>query len=138
MGKNSTLERYGLYQKHDIIVPTTKGRIPMDAKAFMDAVESGAYDSSLSEMITCLQKRQKNVRVLRSIHDYEIGSRVKFNSLSGTKYIVGVEGTVVAKKQKKVVVRPDLAIGRFSRYDHILKKETPVDITCPVAILDLV
>lgn len=110
----------------------------MDAKAFMDAVTSGTYDASLSEMITCLEKRQKNVRVLRSIHDYEIGSRVKFNSLSGTKYIVGVEGTVVAKKQKKVVVRPDLAIGRFSRYDHILKKEVPVDITCPVAILDLV
>ena len=110
----------------------------VDVNAFMAAVESGEYDSSLSEMITCLEKRQKNIRVLRTIHDYEIGSRVKFNSLSGTKYMVGVEGTVVGKKQRKVVVRPDHAVGRFGRYDHILKKETPVDITCPVAILDLV
>jgi hypothetical protein len=110
----------------------------MDLDTFKGAVDSGEFDSILSEMITHLEKRQRNTRVLRSVGDYNIGDKVKFNSLSGTKYMVGVTATVVAKRQKKVVVRPDSAVGRFGRLNTITQKVEPVDITCPVAILDLV
>lgn len=110
----------------------------MNIDDFKDAVDAGKFDSSLSEMITYLQNHQRRQRVSRTIDDYNIGDRVKFNSLTGTKYMVGVEATIVGKKQKKVVVRPDSAVGRFGRLDSSLGKVIPVDVTCPVAILDLV
>jgi len=110
----------------------------MDVKAFKDAVDSGVFDSSIDSLIEHLTARQGIVRRKRTVGDYSIGDKVKFNSLTGTRYMIGVTGIIVAKKQKKVVVRPDVPVGRFGRLNPITKQLEPADVTCPIGILDLV
>ena len=106
----------------------------MSTKAeIVDLIDTGEFDSDLFALKTAIDARIKIRRAALTLKDYPIGSKVVFNDKTGTRYMVGVTGTVVEHKVKKVVVQPDIALGRFDR-----GTEKAARTVCPIGILDLV
>jgi hypothetical protein len=99
----------------------------------LQAIEDGKLDSELGWLKVAVADRIKVRRAFLTVLDYPIGSKVVFNEKTGTRYMVGVTGTVVEHKVKKVVVQPDIALGRFDR-----GTEKAARTVCPIEILDLV
>lgn len=110
----------------------------MSIETLLTDISSGAYDSSLGKINEVVALRLKAVRKERTISDYNIGDRVKFNESTGTRYMVGQTATIISKNRTKVVVRLDNPMGRFARTNPATGKVESSNVTCPVAILDLV
>jgi len=109
----------------------------MDIDVIIASVNAGVYDSSLTKLKEAIEDRLTTSRSERTINDYHIGDTVVFNSLTGTRYMVGQKATVVSKKQKKVVVKLVTPTGRFARVNPQGTWESAL-VTVPVAIIDLV
>lgn len=101
-------------------------------------IASGSCDDSLNEINKAVAERLKAVRKARTINDYNIGDKVKFNEQTGTRYMIGETATVVSKNRTKVVVRLDNPTGRFARINPVTRQVESSNVTCPVGILDLV
>jgi hypothetical protein len=100
-------------------------------------IESGVFDAELTQLKAAVDKRMSDLRRTKSMDDFGLGDKVRFNELCGTRYLVGATAQVVGRKQKKIVVKLDAPTGRFLRYDAAGNEVSP-DITVPVAIVDLV
>lgn len=107
----------------------------MDSKTVMDLISSGAYDADLLKIVDTANKRLKVVRSNKKISDFEIGSRVRFNENTGTRYMVGQYATIVSKNRTKVVVRLETPTGRFARYLPNGEVQS-ANVTVPLAIID--
>lgn len=110
----------------------------MDIDVIIASINAGVHDSSLVKLKEAIEERLTASRSERTINDYHIGDAVVFNSLTGTRYMVGQKATVVTKKQKKVVVKLDNPTGRFARVNPITREVESALVTVPVAIIDLV
>lgn len=99
-------------------------------------IETGAYDADLGKIKLAIEKRMEQVRASRTIDDYHIGDRVVFNEKTATRYMVGQFATVSGKRQKKILVRLENPMGRFSR--ETATGSVSADIVVPLAIVDLV
>lgn len=99
-------------------------------------IEAGIHDKDLVAMQHAVSARLASLRGGMTISDFGIGDRIIFNSLCGTRYLIGETGQVVGKRRTKVVVKLDKPTGRFVRNTS----EGPVsaDITVPTAIIDRV
>lgn len=71
----------------------------------------------------------------KTISDFKVGDRVKFNSRCGTKYLVGQVGTVTALRRTKITVTLDKPIGRFSRKRADGTEYAP-PVVAPTGIVD--
>ena len=96
-------------------------------------IESGALDADLVKIKEAVDARLNVARASRKLDDYAIGARVRFNEKTATRYMVGQYATVITKRQKKLVVRPENAVGRFARPNGV-----PAEVVVPLAIVDLV
>jgi hypothetical protein len=96
-------------------------------------IDAGLYDNGLSTVKEAVDKRVSSIRKTRSLADFPIGTRVRFNDLTGTRYMVGQQGVISSIKLKKVVVTLDNAIGKYHRPNG-----GPARTVCPIEILDLV
>lgn len=101
-------------------------------------IQSGTYDNDLGKISEAVAERLKAVRRSRTISDYNIGDKVKFNEQTGTRYMVGHTATIISKNRTKVVVRLDNPMGRFAKFNSTTGKMESASVTCPVGILDLV
>ena len=110
----------------------------MSIETLLADIYSGTYDSSLGKINEALAIRLKRVRKERTISDYNIGDRVKFNEQTGTRYMVGETATIVSKRRTKVVVRLDSPTGRFARLNPVTRQVESSNVTCPIGILDLI
>ena len=110
----------------------------MNIEELVSKIESGTLDSSLVKIKEAVDARLKASRVSRTIADYHIGDTVVFNDLTGTRYMVGRKATVTGIKQKKVTVRLEKPVGRFTRTNPVTGEEESANIVVPVAIIDLV
>lgn len=97
-------------------------------------INSGVYDSNLHAISSALNARLTLVRGSRSTSDFGIGDRVKFNSMCGTKYLIGADAQIVGKRRTKVVVKLDKPMGRFVR--HTAAGPVSAEITVPTSIID--
>ena len=98
-------------------------------------IESGVYDKELVDLQKALENRIVKLRAGRTIKDFNIGDRVVFNNLTGTRYMVGQYATIVSKRQKKLVVKLETPMGRFAKIapnGQVISSEVVV----PVSIID--
>jgi hypothetical protein len=107
----------------------------MDIKTVLDQVSSGAFDSDLNKLVDAVNARLTVVRKAKKISDFNIGDRVKFNELTGTRYMVGQYATVISKNRTKVVVRLETPMGRFARYLPNGEVQSS-NVTVPLSIID--
>ncbi len=110
----------------------------MDTETLVAQIKSGTYDSSLTKLKEAIEERLMASRGSRKLSDYNIGDKVVFNELTGTRYMVGQKATIVSMKQKKVVVRLDTPMGRFARVNPITGTTESANVTVPLGIIDLV
>lgn len=104
----------------------------------IDQISSGAFDKDLIEIEKAVADRLRIVRSSRTSAEYGIGDKVVFNTFCGTKYLHGHHGTVVGKKQKKVLVKLINPIGRFAKYNNETGEWESSEILVPTSIIDLV
>lgn len=107
-------------------------------EVLLEDIKSGTYDNDLGKISEALTERTKAVRKARTISDYNIGDKVKFNEQTGTRYMIGETATIVSKNRTKVVVRLDNPTGRFARLNPVTRQVESSNVTCPVGILDLI
>lgn len=98
-------------------------------------IDAGEFDAELTELEEAIRMRQASVRSSRKKTDFNVGDRVRFNSMCGTKYIIGQTATVVRPRRTKLVVILDRPIGRFAKRapDGTL---TAAEVVVPATILD--
>ena len=108
----------------------------LNSSTVLAAINAGEFDNELSSIIEAANKRMAVVRSTRTIKDFGLGDKVKFNNSCGTAYVRGLTATVVGIRQKKIVVKLDTPVGRFAKYED--GKTVSADIVVPTAIVDLV
>jgi len=101
----------------------------------LEDIDNGDLDKSLDEITAAIKKRQATQRTTRTKGDFGIGQKIRFNSMCGTKYLVGSTGTVVGMRRTKIVVKLDTPIGRFVRVDSSGSVTSP-EIVVPTSIVD--
>jgi hypothetical protein len=101
----------------------------------LEDIENGELDKSLDEIAAAIKKRQTAKRTTRTKSDFSLGQKIRFNSLCGTKYLVGSTATVVGMRRTKIVVKLDVPQGRFARFgaDGTV---TSSEIIVPTSIVD--
>jgi len=107
----------------------------MDIETVLGQISKGSYDSDLTKLADAVKARLDKVRKNKSIGDFEIGDRVKFNELTGTRYMVGQYATIVSKNRTKVVVRLETPTGRFMRVGANGDIQS-ANVTVPLGIID--
>ena len=110
----------------------------MNIEELTSEIELGTFDSGLVKIKEAVEARLKANRASRTIADFNIGDTVVFNDLTATRYMVGLKATVTGMKQKKVTVRLEKPVGRFTRTNPVTGEEESANIVVPVAIIDLV
>lgn len=110
----------------------------MNTTQLIDAVNAGTYDAELGKLAEAVNKRLAVSRAMKTIADYEIGARVRFNEQTATRYMVGQYATIVSKNRTKIVVRPETPMGRFAKINPATGDTTAALVTVPIAIVDLV
>lgn len=110
----------------------------MNIQDILDAIKSGAYDSDLGKIKEAVASRLPEARKALSIDDYNIGSRVRFNESTGTRYMVGQYATISGKNRTKVTVRLETPMGRFARVNPTTGTVESANVTVPISIIDLV
>ena len=100
------------------------------------SVLAGAYDEQLDALKTAIDKRFVAMRTTRTIDDYMIGDRVRFNDYCGTKYLRDHTAVVVRRRRAKLDVILDEPVGRFVRVENGVTKSAV--ITVPPSIVDKV
>lgn len=99
------------------------------------AILDGIHDDDLTQIQNAVEKRVAQLRATRTIKDFNIGDRVKFNNLTGTRYMIGQYATIVSKRQKKVVVKLETPMGRFAKISPS-GEVISAEIVVPLAIID--
>lgn len=107
----------------------------MNIETLVEQISGGSYDQDLVKLADAVKARQDKVRKGKSLSDYNIGDRVRFNELTGTRYMVGQYATIVSKKRAKVVVRLETPTGRFVQYLPNGEVRS-ANVTVPLAIID--
>lgn len=97
-------------------------------------IASGQLDDELGKLKTMVDSRMSELRVHKKAEDFGVGDEVIFNSMCGTRYLVGERATVVGRKVKKVVVKLHKPQGRFVRM--VGGEIQSPEITVPVGIID--
>lgn len=90
------------------------------------AIVRGEYDNDL-DMIRQAMSDRAEMQKRDKFWTFKVGDTVKFNSKTRPKYLVGIEGKIVEKRQTKVVVDIGDRHGRFGR-----------QINVPVSLIDVV
>lgn len=109
----------------------------MDTPAtIVDSVLAGAYDEHLEALKTAISKRLVTLRSTRTIDDYMIGDRVRFNDYCGTQYLRDRTAVIVGRRRTKLSVVLDDPVGRFVRVENGMTKSAVV--TVPPSIIDKV
>jgi hypothetical protein len=98
------------------------------------AIMSGSFDTNLLDLKSDIDARLATVRHSKTVKDFGIGDKVKFNDSCGTAYVRGLTATVVGIRQKKIVVKLDSPVGRFAKF--VDGKYVSTDIVVPTAIVD--
>jgi len=107
----------------------------MDTRTILDLISSGSLDADLAKIGEAINDRVKASRKGRSVSDYEIGQRVKFNESTATRYMVWQYATIISKNRTKVVVRLETPMGRFAKYLPNGEVQS-ASVTVPLAIID--
>lgn len=107
----------------------------MDIKTVLDEISKGSFDQDLTKLADAVKERLDKTRRNKSISDFNIGDRVKFNELTSTRYMVGQYATIISKNRTKVVVRLETPMGRFARYLPNGEVQSS-NVTVPLAIID--
>ena len=107
----------------------------MDIKTVLEELSSGTFDKDINTLADAVKARLDKVRKNKTITDYSIGDRVKFNELTGTRYMVGQYATIVSKNRTKLVVRLETPTGRFMRVDKNGSVQS-ANVTVPLSIID--
>lgn len=102
----------------------------------LDLIATGALDSALDSLVAAIKKRQHFVRVERSSSDFGVGDTVKFNDLTGTKYLHGHHAVVTEVRNKKLKVRLKNPVGRHAVF--VDGEWQGSEVIVPPAIVDLV
>lgn len=99
----------------------------MTTNEIIHSILDGDNDDDFDEIVQAIKVRRKNMDA-RKVAELHVHDRVRFNSHTRPKYLIGVEGEVVKKNETSVTVKPDEALGRFSGDP----------IRCPVGLVDKV
>lgn len=102
----------------------------------LDLIATGVFDSTLDTLADAVKKRQHSVRVERSSSDFGVGDTVKFNDLTGTKYLHGHHAVVTEIRNKKLKVRLKHPVGKYSTF--VDGEWQGSEVIVPPAIIDLV
>lgn len=94
-------------------------------------IADGHYDSQLDSLQEAIRVRREHKQRVTMI-GMRPGSRVRFNSKTKPRYLVGVEGTVTKKNQKTVVVDLD------SRVTSPQGRSWHRNIRVPVGLVEVV
>lgn len=100
------------------------------------SIVAGQFDDDLDAIAKSIEDRRKSLRKGRSLNDFGVGDRVKFNELTGTRYMVGQYATVISKNRTKVVVRLETPTGRFARVNPVTREVESANVTVPLSIID--
>jgi len=92
------------------------------------AIETGAVDDGIDDIVNAIKSR-RGVLNARKLREIKPGDVVVFNDSVRPQYLAGITARVVRRNQKRVVITLQEGVGRYS---------AGVDITTPVAIVDLV
>ena len=103
----------------------------------IDEIKSGSYDNDLVAIKDAVAERLAAVRKTKTIKDFKIGDKVKFNDFCGTKYMQGELATVVRLGRTKLTVFLDRPVGKFYRTNSSGIAE-PSEVNVPPSIIDLV
>lgn len=107
----------------------------MDIETVLEQISKGVFDDNLPKMGDAVKARLDKLRKNKSISDINIGDRVRFNELTGTRYMVGQYAVVVSKNRTKVVVRLETPTGRFMRVGSNGDIQS-ANVTVPLSIID--
>jgi hypothetical protein len=123
-------------------VTTSPGEVSFEplvdpvVQGLVDQINTGKYDDHLKMIIDTATARQRSARMTRSADEYFVGDRVRFNDLSGTKYLHGEYAVITSKRRTKVTVKLERPVGRFARYEN--GEYVSIDVVVPVSIIDKV
>ena len=107
----------------------------MDIGTVLSQIASGKFDDSLDKITQAAKDRLSEVRKNKKITDFSVGDRVRFNELTGTRYMVGQYAQIISKNRTKVVVRLETPVGRFARYLPNGEVQSS-NVTVPLSIID--
>ena len=107
----------------------------MDIETVLSQIASGKFDDSLDKITQAAKDRLSEVRKSKKITDFSVGDRVRFNELTGTRYMVGQYAQIISKNRTKVVVRLETPVGRFARYLPNGESQSS-NVTVPLSIID--
>lgn len=107
----------------------------MDTTTLVTDIAAGKFDSDLEQLAKAIESRKTLMRKVRTLGDFNVGDRVKFNELTGTRYMVGQYATIVSKNRAKVVVRLETPTGRFAKYLPNGEVQS-ANVTVPLSIID--
>ena len=102
----------------------------------IESIVAGQFDNDLEQLAKAIENRRMSMRKVRTIADYSVGDRVKFNELTGTRYMVGQSATIVSKNRTKVVVRLENPMGRFAKINPITREVQSANVNVPLSIID--
>ena len=101
----------------------------------LEQISRGVFDADLPKIGDAVKARLDKIRKTKSISDFSVGDRVRFNELTGTRYMVGQYANIVSKNRTKVVVRLETPMGRFAKYLPNGEVQS-ANVTVPLAIID--
>ena len=108
----------------------------MDATTtLITSIIAGQFDADLENLAKVIEERRKAIRKTRTISDFSVGDRVKFNELTGTRYMVGQYANIISINRTKVVVRLETPMGRFAKYLPNGEVQS-ANVTVPLSIID--
>lgn len=91
------------------------------AQRVIRIIRSGKVDEHLNDIAFTMKRRRERAGELK-FDQIKVGTRVRFNRVTRPQRMIGLEGTVVEKKLKKIVV----------------EVEGHRRITAPMALIDIV
>lgn len=99
------------------------------------SIAAGQFDSDLEQIAKTIEDRRRAMRKVRTLNDFSVGDRVKFNELTGTRYMVGQYAEIISKNRTKVVVRLETPMGRFAKFLPNGEVQS-ANVTVPLSIID--
>lgn len=113
----------------------TEDKTPTAHKVALDIL-TGAYDSSIEELRYAVIRRLADIRKMRTISDFGVGDKVRFNESCAFKDLHGAPAVVRGFRGKRVLITLIHPTGRYAKY--VDGELTSAELLVPPSTIDLI
>lgn len=97
---------------------------------------AGKYDASIEELRFAVIRRLADIRRMRTISDFGVGDKIRFNESCAFKDLHGAPGTVRGFRGKRVLITLNYPTGRYAKY--VDGELTSAELLVPPSTIDLI